>query len=177
MEYRLGTILIESALKSASLSEAVDIFVIVDTPTGRLCSGNGALLESFLTSTLTPSSRDLRVFVDAFHPPPQIMPLALCQPAMVPPSLASDVSTAPHPFPTENFPTLTSRRKRHANDITDDTVSPSKSRKSVDQFPTSLPNGNKADRHKSRAYIDKTTTIMITAITTPNQNDINDDNN
>ena len=37
---------------------------------------------------------------------------------------------------------------------------------------------NKADRHKSRAYIDKTTTIMITTTTTtPNQNDNNDDNN
>ena len=72
MEFRLATIVIETALKSASLSDGVDVFIVVDTPAGRLCSGNGGLLDSFLSSTLRPLGSDTQLFIDDLHPPKMI---------------------------------------------------------------------------------------------------------
>ena len=64
MELRLGSILIESAMKIGSLADTVDVLVIVDTPAGRLFSGGGRLVNSFLSSTLIPDSNDVQLYVD-----------------------------------------------------------------------------------------------------------------
>ena len=73
-------------MKLASFSDCVDVFVVVDTPAGRLCSGNGGLVEAFAASALTPLPSDLRLYVDPFNPP-QMAPITIPPPP--PPSTFS----------------------------------------------------------------------------------------
>ena len=74
MEFRLGSILIESALKIGSLADSVDVLVIVDTPAGRLFSGKGGLVDAFLTASLKPSPADVQLFVESGAIPPGLNP-------------------------------------------------------------------------------------------------------
>ena len=106
MEFRLGSILIESALKIGSLADSVDVLVIVDTPAGRLFSGKGGLVGAFLSSTLSPSPNDVQLHVD-----PDVIPAGK-NPCVVPEQTRNPATNASQNLFKNNFST----RKRQSSD-------------------------------------------------------------
>ena len=163
MECAISSIIMESAMKLASLTSA-SVFIAIETEDARRFTGSPHMMQTYLQRNLVPSGRDLQIDVDLsaqiiHEHPPQFQP----QPIMYPSSSNGGGAPAGIPGPSTSAspqqrpakPFMKRSAPGSSGSVSDAPSTPPKRQKSVDsplvipkvedQKPELLGDGTPAD--------------------------------
>jgi len=164
MECAISSIIMESAMKLASLTSA-SVFIAIETEDARRFTGSPHMMQTYLQRNLVPSGRDLQIDVDLsariiHEHPPQFQP----QPMYPTSSNGGGIpgpSTSASPQQRPSKPFMKRSAPGTASSVGDAPATPPKRQKSVDsslvipkvedQKPELLADGTPADPSSSNA--------------------------